>query len=355
MKRTTIAGLIGAASAASLALGACSGSQDPGTGTTATTATLTVYHSEEGFDVLSARFAEYYEAATGVTVTFESFHQAGGELRSAVELELQSGSVNGDVMIAELSELVGLQERYDPFETLEIPADFEIPDQLRQTAERYGFMPYILSPYIIVYNSDLVAADEVPSSWLDLLDERWSGLIGMGDPETTSGAHAPLWFFVDYLKDEPGFGWSYYEEIGKLNPTTASSHGSIYEQIAGGELQVGLLSYPGLVSRAEDGLPLDGVIPEEGVPSLFTVGSVFSDSDDAELATAFVEWLASPGGQEAVQDGQIPYVPVRTDVEVRTWDSVSVEVPVASVFALDPVWVSEHRDENVQMFRDRVG
>lgn len=321
----------------------------------ASSVTLTVYHSEEGFDVLSERFAQDYVEATGTEVIFESFHQAGGELRAAVELEAQSGSINGDVMIAEISELVGLQERYDPFLGIEIPAEYEIPEQLSERASEYGFMPYALSPFILVYNDELVTGDEIPDSWLDILDGRWENLIGLGDPETTSGAHAPLWFIIEKMKDTPGFGWEYYERLGELNPTTASSHGAIYEQIAGGELQVGLLSYPGLVGWAGDGMPLDGVVPTEGAPSLFTVAGVFSDSDTPDVATAFVEWLASENGQTALQDGQIPYLPVRTDVEPRTSEHVTVEVPVEAIYPIDPVWVSQQRDENVQQFRERIG
>lgn len=319
--------------------------------------TLTVYHSEEGFDVLSQQFAEEYKAETGVTVEFEEFYASGGELRAAVLLELESGSVQADAIILEMSELVTIQMEHDPFIPLEIPSEFEIPAQLRERAEEHGFMPFILSPYVIVYNTELVAEDEIPTSWLDLLDERWNGLIGLGDPELTSGAHAPLWFFIDHLADQEGFGWDYYEEIGKLNPILAGSHGTLIEQVGGGELQIGPLSYSGMIARAENGMPLDAVIPEEGVPSLFTVAAVFNDSASRgvqEVATAFSEWLASVNGQAAVQEGSIPYIPVRTDVPVREWDSVSATVDVNAIYPLDPVWVSEMREENIAMFRERV-
>ena len=49
-----------------------------------------------------------------------------------------------------------------------------------------------------------------PTSWADLLDDRFKGRIATGDPKTTGMVHVPMWFIIEHLGGKVGepFGWS---------------------------------------------------------------------------------------------------------------------------------------------------
>ena len=159
------------------------------------------------------------------------------------------------------------------FKEIHPPAldDAEYSPAVRESAERTKTNFVIgLAPYVIVYNTDRVAPDEVPQSWADLLSDRWKGRIGMGDPETTSGSHVPLWYITKYLADEIGapYGREYYAGLGKNEPVTAGSHGAIQEYVDAGELDVGILSFAGARTSAMSGNHVAAVLPKEGAGAL---------------------------------------------------------------------------------------
>lgn len=304
----------------------------------------------EGFEL-------YYSEATGREVDIASFHQPGSELQATMNLEAEGDAMQADIMISSSAEMQSLQSEHELFAPLETDtmADSAIPDSMREAARESGFIPTGLQPYIIAYNTELVAPEEVPESWADLLDERWQGQIGMGDPETTSGAHIPLWFITEYLEGELGspYGWEYYERLGELNPTTASSHDAIMELINAGELQIGILGYGTAATSAASGNPVAAVLPEEGVSAIPVSTAVVADSDELEAAEAFAEWIVSQEGQAAMYEGA-RFLPIRSDVEIEE-PPFPFEPDPSQIVPLDAEWVAEEREENVEMFRQTIG
>lgn len=359
---------------AALALGllfaaaACGGDENEGNGGDDTTADdgmgggeLTLYQalSPEGMEPVIEAFEAYYLELTGNEVTVSDFNQSGGDLRATLDLEARGDAVQADVVRLDLAEVVDLDEAYpdlfaDDYDPESLEDDAVLQAARDQSAESPGTM-VSLQPYVMVYNSDLVTGDDIPSSWLDLLDDRWTNQIGLGDPEATSGAHVPLWFLTDYLAGEIGspFGWEYYERLGELNPRLESSHSAIMEYVAAGELQVGVLGFGTALTSALDGNPVVPVLPEEGTSGLVGTVSLIADSPERALGEVFIDWLVSQEGQQVTYEGS-GTVPIRDDVEL---DEMPFEFDVTSdkIVPLDAKWVADNREANVDMFRESMG
>lgn len=343
-------------SAIALAMAVCGSAvaQDDGMGG----GELTLYQarSPEGIEPVIQAFQAYYRDLTGNEVTFATFNQSGGDLRATLELEARANAVEADVAILDLGEVLNLDATYpDLFASDWDPPSLNDEAVLQAARDQSAVSPgtmISLQPYVIIYNTDLVTGDEVPDSWLDLLDERWTNQIGLGDAEATSGAHVPLWYLTKYLDGQPGFGWEYYDKLGALQPRLASSHSAIMEYVAAGELQLGVLGFGTVLTSALDGNHVAAVLPKEGTSGLVGTVSVIANSPDRALAEMFVDWLVTKEGQQALYQGS-GTVPIRTDVEI---DALPFPFDVTSdlIVPLDAEWVAANREQNATLFRDRM-
>jgi iron(III) transport system substrate-binding protein len=338
-KKQRIMSIAAVAGLAAIGVTACGGGGG-GSG-----ADLLIYHD---FDAVAIEpiidaFEQYHLDETGEEVSIETYHQPGGEMRVTLELEAGADEIRPDVVMIAHSELYALQEEFGLFEQLDLEGmdDEAIPEQLRDPIGDGYSIANSVQPYLIAYNRNNVAEDEVPSSWTDLLDTRWENQIGMGDPESTSGAHLPLWYLVEHLGNE----------IGSLNPTTASSHDAITEYVNSGELSLGIIGLATVVNAIESGQPIGAVVPEEGVPAFVHSSGITTTSEHPELAQEFLEWVISAEGQEAIY-GAYPALPTRSDVEPT---QLPFELAVEDVSPVDPEWITDNREENIQRFRDAIG
>ncbi|MBK1783875.1 ABC transporter substrate-binding protein [Prauserella cavernicola] len=303
-------------------------------------------------------FEKYYARTTGESLNVRSFHQSGGDLRATVGLEARAESVQADLVVTDISDLTALEQNnpglFSPVDAAALRDD-AINDTVREQAAGSVGVISGLQPYVISYNTRRVPADDVPTSWADLLGDRWKFRIGMGDPETTNGAHVPLWYLTHYLNERIGspFGWEFYDRLGELSPRTAGSHDAVQAYVNQGELDAGIVGYGTVVTAAEDGNPVAAVLPEEGVGALAIATAVPSASENGEIGAMFTEWLMSPEGQAAMYEGT-NYIPVRDDVETSP-PPFPIELDLNRIRPIDAAWVAEQRVANIDRFRQELG
>lgn len=109
-------------------------------------------------------------------------------------------------------------------------------------------------------NTARVSADEIPSDWEDLADERWEGRIVLADP-MASEAQQDLW---NQLSSESGI--ELLEAIGANTVSRASSVTPAIEALAAGEGDVMVPAAPGPIANAIDnGAPVENVLMDRTV------------------------------------------------------------------------------------------
>ncbi|MET8831757.1 extracellular solute-binding protein [Streptomyces sp. NPDC004610] len=303
-------------------------------------------------------FERYYRATTGHEVEVSAFHQSGGDLRATLGLEARADAVQADVVITDSSDLTALQERAPGlFERLDLPEtrDPHLTPAVRSVSTGANSVVTGLQPYVIAYNTDRVSPADVPRSWADLLRPRFEHRIGMGDPETTNGAHVPLWFLTERLARSEGapYGWEYYRRLGALGPRTAGSHDAVMAYIAQGELDAGILGYGTVAQSAADGNPVAAVLPAEGAGALAIGTAVVADGEQRHIGRMFTRWIVGPEGQAAVYEGT-GYLPVRDDVPVGR-PPFPIDLDVGRIAPIDTTWVATHRSANIARFREEIG
>lgn len=319
---------------------------------------LVLYDDIKEINPVLDKFKAYYQEKYGAPVEIRYFSQPGEELVLTLELEARANAVKADAVIMHHSVIKNFQEKYDLFEAplqIEGRDDPAIAERLRDPVGDQSGVPALAGVYLIVYNSDLVSPEEAPRSWEDLLDERWTNKIGIGDPEVTGGALGPLWFITQHLGQEKGspYGWEWYERLSALNPYLASSHNTLMEMVVSGELLVSINSLSSALTKAYSGDPIAAVMPEEGAALTTQTVAVIADKDGRDTARAFAEWTISQEGAQAFVTHKNG-MPFRTDVKGEDYP-FEFEFDPATLVQVDSDWVGGNRAEYIQDFRRAMG
>lgn len=97
-----------------------------------------------------------------------------------------SGQQPADIMIGFMPEIEALTDEYLLEHFVRIPAGFPIRRELEGQgfADPWGiFHLFGIVPFVMFYNPDFLDEKEIPSTWDELLDQRWQGRIMMPGKE----------------------------------------------------------------------------------------------------------------------------------------------------------------------------
>jgi iron(III) transport system substrate-binding protein len=187
----------------------------------------------------------------------------------------------------------------------------------------------LLSP--IGYNTKLVAPQEAPKSFLDLLGPKWKGRIVKARPDY-SGVILTATFLL-----ARALGWSYFEKLAQQNVTQVLSASEPPKWLARGESAVQADGAgANLLLLKEEGAPVEVVHASEGTPLITAQSAVFQSAPHPNAARLFQSFLFSVEAQQVLVDiyalrsfhAQAREKPGRTplsDIKVMKSDPVAME------------------------------
>ena len=147
--------------------------------------------------------------------------------------------------------------------------------------------------YVIVYNTEQVKEADAPKNWMDLVDPRWNGKIGLWVRAEGEGALAAAWG-----EDKVA---AYIKKLNANHPVLEKSTFPLAQQVAAGELLVGLGIYHAALPPLQKGAPIKIVITDPAaVDMLYDVIPAHSQNPSGgELVSL---WLATTEGARAYED-----------------------------------------------------
>jgi iron(III) transport system substrate-binding protein len=190
-----------------------------------------------------------------------------------------------------------LDEFYSPeFKNLP-PAAF--PKHRHYAADRFNF-------FTIAYNTNLVKPNEVPNSYEDLADPRWTGRIGIEASDTD-------WFgsIVKHMGEQKGL--ALFRKIAQQKPQMRTGHTLIAELVASGEIPLAATIYNHNAERLlVNGAPIKwkALNPTFGRPNGVAVAK---RAQRPHAALLFVDFMLSHEGQTLIK--QRNRVPASTKVD----------------------------------------
>lgn len=247
-----------------------------------------------------------FEDDTGISVNVKYGNNA--DLALLISEEANAGRVEADVFLSQSPGSMGFID--DNLAQIE-PATLDLVDP--GTRDDDGRWVGISGRQrVLVYNSDLVDPADLPDSVYGLIDERFSGQIGV------AGGNGSFQDFVTAMRFTEGeeITAAWLSDLDALDPVTYANNNAIVAAVGRGEVEVGLVNhYYNFRAQAEDPdvASLNHVFADgdPGATLIVTAAGIIEGTDKADLADQFLQYLLSLEGQAyfAEETFEYPLVP----------------------------------------------
>ncbi|HEX7002537.1 MAG TPA: ABC transporter substrate-binding protein [Trueperaceae bacterium] len=267
---------------------------------------LVVYTSVD--EENARKLLDAFTADTGIEV--QMVFLSSGPALSRIEAE--SSRPQADVWFGAPSEnhIVakerGLTQPYVVAGADALPAEFK-------DAEGYWHAIY-MNPMAVGVRTDILEerGAEVPSSWQDLLDPQYQGLIQMPSPQASGTAYNLVLTLREVMGEDAAF--EYMSQLDANVQTYTQSGTAPSGALGVGETAVAIQFSPGFLRLIDEGFPVAIVFPEEGVGYEVAAMSILAGATNVESAQALADWMTSEAGQHALSEQQTYFMPIRSDV-----------------------------------------
>ena len=289
--------------------------------------------------------APAFEKASGATVTLDvgNGRVFGTNLRAAgVDKPPYSIVMTNEVFASSLR-----KEGY--FEKLDLSKVPNYADLYPIAQVAGGFAATgALSPIGIGYRTDLVKTP--PKSWKDLWDnEEFKGKIGLYNFANSAGKMELLLASKLYGKDQYDVdaGFAALKKLGQViqvdfNLSTA---------LSAGEIVVAPFDFGEITRLRKQGLPVDCVIPEEGMLMFDQNACILANGPEKELAYKYLDFLISPEIQGLMMR---EFYTSPTNSKVVVPDELKADIPVSGdAMANILTWDWNFVNENQAALADR--
>lgn len=243
--------------------------------------------------------ADAFTDATGIGV--QIVRLAPNRLSERILSEQAAGKLGADVIRISGEDLIVGIAKSGAFQPTTINP--EIADALNPDAT-YDNGLYFNSydrVYSFGYNNQVVAEQDAPKNWKDLLDSKWSGKLGIVQVGAGGSTTALTRFQLGAL------GPDYLKAYAANKPRIFDSSAALTDSLARGEISAGPVPIATAYASTLEGAPITVATPQEGAAAYpFYLGQA-AKTQRPNAATVFINWLLSASGQKlAASIGDYP-------------------------------------------------
>src|ERR687895_211282 len=189
----------------------------------------------------------------------------------------------------------GLFQKYAPPSSEKFPAQFKEKDGM--------ITPWRVLPISILYNTDMVKPGDLPKTFDDLANAKWTGKITMPDPTRHTTTAQFLW----NLKEFKGDKWlDLVKALANQRPLLVESLAPVTTTIIKGEAPVGI-TYIKYVKQYKG--PVGYVLMDKYLsdPNYMSLSAKAANPNAAKL---YIEYICSADGQKLVaEEGEFVMAP----------------------------------------------
>jgi len=279
-----------------LLVAGCGGSSDSSSSSGSGGGSLTLYSSQH--EPMTEALIEGFEEENGAEVQVRYGEDEG----LASQIEQEGDASPADVVLTENTpplELLagkGLLAEVDSSTLDEVPARYSSPNG--------DWVGVAARETVMVYNPDLIAADELPASILDLADPEWKGKLAIAPSEPD---FVPIVSAIDKLEGEAA-ARSWLEGFAD-NAKHYNDNEGIIAAVDDGQIAAGIVNhyywYEAVAEEGKDKVPSKlHYFGNEDPGALVNVcgAGALESSGDPELAQEFLAYLVSEEGQTAITE-----------------------------------------------------
>lgn len=182
----------------------------------------------------------------------------------------------------------------------------------------------MLLPEVIIYNKNLLTADQAPKDWADLIKPEWKDKIVIRDV-MASGTMRTIYaamVYQSFAKDgKPDAGYEFLKQLDANTVNYAANPDDMYTQLDQGVGTVTLWNLQdALIQPLKNKRPWAYVMPASGAPVLLDGVGVIANPKQEKAASDFANFLMEPKFQAKLADAyyQLPAMTIPDD-EKPAW------------------------------------
>lgn len=267
-----------------------------------------VWYTTQIINQFARPAAEAFQKKYGIKVNF----LRGDSVETAVRIlnEGRSGKVRADVFDGTSTlpavKRQGLILKWLPDAAMALPPEYRDPEGYWVATNVFIHTP--------VYNTTLIAMQDVPRSFEDLLEPRFAGRMAWAFHATTSGAPGFIGLVLDEMGQEKGLDYLRRLSKQKLISLGGSARAAVDQVIAGEYAMVLQAMNHQPVISARRGAPVDWVRMKPGM-GVLSVSAVLKDGPNPNAGKLLLDFFLSQEGQMLFRSGD--YIPVDPKIEPR--------------------------------------
>ena len=249
---------------------------------------VTLYTSMQLVD--SGPLTQAFEKKYGIKVNL--WRASGEKVAQRALTEARGNRFEVDVLETDGAQMEILH-RENQLTPLQAASIKDIPAAIVPAHRHY--VPTRLTLYVLAYNTKLVAPNDVPKTYDDLLDPKWAGgKIGVESADVA-------WFAAVAKAMGEDKGLAYFRKLAQAKPSLRSGHTLMVELVAAGEMAMAVDAHvQGVARLKEKGAPVEwkALQPAFGQPSSVGVAKRAPHPNAAQLLADFI---LSREGQEIIK------------------------------------------------------
>lgn len=137
----------------------------------------------------------------------------------------------------------------------------------------------------LIYNTNKVKAADAPTSWNDLTDPKWRGLVSVSHPGFSGFAGA---WSIEMRKL---YGDSWFKKLADNKPQVGRSTIDTVTTVNSGERSISAGPINLAAAVAAKGNPLAVVAPKEGVALMVSPSAIMANAPHPNASKLFMEWI----------------------------------------------------------------
>lgn len=176
------------------------------------------------------------------------------------------------------------------------------------------------NPTVMVYNTNLVPAEQAPTNWTDLVDPKWKGQVAISHPGY-SGSTGSWAVLMKKL-----YGSEFFEKLEAQDPLIGRSLIDPPTVVTAGERSIGISSLATVTRLKLSGNPIEIVYPTDGAKLTLSGTGILANAPHPNAAKLFLNYLLSVRADQLLVDlGQQPLRPeVDPPAGIKTLDEISL-------------------------------